>query len=255
MSLERWRPHSVKRALPRLKAGSLQLWRVSLSEAFGGEELLTRDERARARRYRDAALGARWARSRSALRLLLAGHARCAPEAIGFVLGPHGKPSCARPLSARAIAFNLSHSQDVALIALARGDQPLGVDIERVIAPSPRRDLDLIASRVFSDHERARLSACLTPEEKTRRFYAIWTQKEAYIKALGWGMHLDLKSFDMSDEEPAGLLRASHEGARSPEEWAVKRGALRASSAYYAFAWCAPARLHDEARFELTRGE
>ncbi|MGI6549056.1 MAG: 4'-phosphopantetheinyl transferase family protein [Syntrophomonadales bacterium] len=83
--------------------------------------------------------------------------------------------------------FNISHSGR--WVACAVDHQPVGIDIEEM-API---ELD-VARHYFSAEEFAYIAN--QPEsERTATFYDIWTLKESYIKALGWGLSKDLNSF------------------------------------------------------------
>ena len=78
-----------------------------------------------------------------------------------------------------ALRTCLSHSGGwVVLVSGARG--PLGVDVEAV---RPRAGVERIAARFFTPAEHACLAACAEPG-RTLLFYALWTAKEARIKAL-----------------------------------------------------------------------
>jgi len=123
----------------------------------------------------------------------------------------HGKPflETIGDSANHDIRFNLSHSGEWALVALTNGAE-VGVDIERreVNRPTPA-----LAKYAFSVIEFEQWSA-LDEEEKPGAFYRLWTRKEAYIKLLGKGLHLDLKSFDISHEtDDVRLLDARHEDA------------------------------------------
>ncbi len=164
---------------------------------------LSEDERLRAGRFVLELHRRRFAAARGTLRELLARELGEAPRALCFEYGPHGKPR----LRGAELFFNVSHSQDRALYALARGRE-LGVDIEAL-----REDLDheAIATRFFSTSEREALRL-VTAAERASAFFSIWTRKEAFVKLLGGGLAIALDSFDVSLDEPSGLLRAP-EGA------------------------------------------
>lgn len=108
--------------------------------------------------------------------------------------------------------FNLSHSQGLALYALVL-DRNVGVDVEalRTLA-----DAEQIAERFFSPLERAELCA-LPRDEKQNAFFRCWTQKEAFIKAVGDGLSLALDRFDVrvSPHEAARLLRVDGDPERA----------------------------------------
>jgi 4'-phosphopantetheinyl transferase len=174
----------------------VHLWRVDL-EALRGqgsswEKLLSSDEEARAARFRSPLDQHRYATTRGLLRRILAGYLDVAPSTLKFSYSEKEKPSLAEANS-DAIAFNVSHSGGVSLLAFTRGRE-IGVDVEQI-----RRDFDLeaIARRFFSEHERREMFA-LAPEERFKAFYRCWTRKESYIKATGDGLSLPLHQFDVS---------------------------------------------------------
>jgi 4'-phosphopantetheinyl transferase len=173
----------------------VDVWRAEL--ASGGElerALLSGDERERAARYVRAEDGVRWARARGILRALLARYADAEPRALRFAEGPHGKLRLAREAeaggaddhdadTAHSLRFNLSHSADVLLVAVAL-DREIGVDVEL-----PRRATDhvAIARRILGDEEAARLQA-LDPPEREREFLRAWVRWEALLKCRGTGI-------------------------------------------------------------------
>ena len=84
--------------------------------------------------------------------------------------------------------FNLSHTRNA--IAVIISDKPAGVDIEKIAAA----DLQ-IAKRFFTENEAAYIET--TDIGKDKRFYEVWTKKEAYIKYKGKGLSMALNSFDV----------------------------------------------------------
>ncbi len=115
------------------------------------------------------------------------------------------------------LRFNLSHSHDCALLALAQGRE-VGVDIEYA---RPLEDADLIATQFFSQAERDALFA-LPPEQKQAAFYRCWSRKEGVIKALGLGLSMPLDSFDvtLAPDAPAQLL-AMRDATASATAWTL----------------------------------
>ncbi len=83
--------------------------------------------------------------------------------------------------------FNTAHSGEYAVCIIS--DTPAGIDIEKI------KHIDLgVAEQVFTNEEMAELKK-KSGSEQTAFFYDIWTLKESYIKAVGMGLYLDLKSF------------------------------------------------------------
>jgi 4'-phosphopantetheinyl transferase len=189
-----------------LTSGEVRVWRVALDQPSRPLlELLSTDERSRAERFVFDLDRDRFIVSRATLRRLLARSLGVVPSSITFQQGQHGKPALATFAELR---FNVSHSGDRGLVALAVGRE-VGVDIERVrTSVNPLE----IAARFFSPVERAALEA-LSPADRRDAFFACWTRKEAYLKALGLGLSLPLDSFDVEvrPSVPAALLRTGHD--------------------------------------------
>jgi phosphopantetheine--protein transferase-like protein len=117
----------------------------------------------------------------------VAGYVGAAPESLEFTAGDHGKPALAdsSPGRASGVEFNLSHSDDLALVAVARG-RAVGVDVERW---SPETEHLELAERFFSPAERDALRALAGSREQViAGFFAAWSRKEAYLKATGTGL-------------------------------------------------------------------
>jgi 4'-phosphopantetheinyl transferase len=119
--------------------------------------------------------------ARSALGALLARYLETdgVPELSS---GEHGKPRLA--VSPERLAFNLSHSGELALVAIAPGEVEVGVDIERL---RPRRDLVRLASRWLPAEDAAAVVGASEAERK-EVFYAAWTRFEARVKCTGAGI-------------------------------------------------------------------
>lgn len=181
--------------------------------------LLDGDERAKVERFVFPELRARAVASRGELRQILGAALALDPTALKFAYGANGKPSLSGPGSAARLRFNLSHSGDLALLALAHGaggelgargelsaGGELGVDVEL----HRDRSYDDIARRFFALGEQARLFA-LPPEQRRLAFFDIWTAKEAFVKATGDGITVPLDDFEarLRDEDDQGV-RAGH---------------------------------------------
>jgi 4'-phosphopantetheinyl transferase len=173
----------------------VHVWRVDLSPAGvalrAGWATLSAEERARADRFHFDRDRQRFVAARGALRRILGRYAEAPADELRFLYAAEGKPSLAAPWS--WLRFNLAHSGDLALIAVARGRE-VGVDVERVPTSELVED---VVKVVCSDPERARLQR-LRPSAQRRGFARLWTRKEALIKADGRGLAMPLLHIDVS---------------------------------------------------------
>jgi 4'-phosphopantetheinyl transferase len=139
----------------------------------------------------------RYVVAHGALRAVLAQRTGIEPAAIAFrrscaVCGSHehGKPAIA---NATGVEFSLSHSHDIAVVAVA--PEPVGVDVELV---RERPYDERVARRIMRADEFDAWCA-LTPDERPVAFLRVWTAKEAYLKLLGVGITRTLR-----DVQPTG---------------------------------------------------
>ena len=202
-STGRWHP----RPHPPLGAHDVHVWRVPLDDDARADSywsLLSEEERRRAARFVRDVHRRRFVAAHGALRSILAAYVNAEPAALDFVSGEHGKPALRDVTGRPSVEFNLSHSDDLALVAVARA-RAVGVDLERW---SEVEHLEL-AERFFSPGERDALRALAhAPHLVEAGFFAAWTRKEAYLKATGQGITRGLHHFDvaLTPGEPARLL-------------------------------------------------
>jgi len=199
---------------PSLKTSRVHVWRISLDqpdqtlERFRGT--LEPDELDRAGRFHFEKHRRHFIVARGFLRSVVARYVETLPEALRFAYGVYGKPDLA---SEHNLRFNLSHSNEVALLAVTL-DAELGVDVEHIRADFASED---IARRFFSRAEVETFNA-LAPEQRVEAFFRCWTRKEAYIKAIGKGLSQALDEFDvtLAPDTPAALLRTKDD---DPSRW------------------------------------
>lgn len=200
-----------------LAADEIHVWRIPLDGVGPSQDeaqaLLSADEQERWGRFHFARDRRRFERARVALRVILAAYLDEEARRIRFAFGTHGKPELAEPSG--EVGFNLSHSGDLALLAVA-GRREVGVDVEAV---RPVCDAEAIAERFFSPAENAALRQ-LPPQGRLDAFFRCWTRKEAYLKALGEGLARPLDGFDVSLEPdaPARLLKV-HADPQEASRW------------------------------------
>ena len=196
--------------LPEPAAGTVHYWSVDIGPGPGGRGVLSEDEQERAARFVFDLHRNRYIACRSVLRSLLGRYLHASPAELVFDYTPYGKPE----ITGSRIRFNVSHSEDRAIIALTL-DDAVGVDVERL---RPVQDCLGLAERFFSGPERARLES-LPEELRNEAFLNCWTRKEAFIKAIGEGLSHPLDTFEVTlvPGKPARLVSAA--GLTDPEQY------------------------------------
>jgi 4'-phosphopantetheinyl transferase len=97
-----------------------------------------------------------------------------------FEFNPFGKPALA---GCSKFHFNLSHAGS--WIVCAIDHQPIGVDVEKMEAV----DCTAMAKVAFSPKEKQLLQG-KSGAAQLDYFYAVWTMKESYCKAVGQGLSI-----------------------------------------------------------------
>lgn len=166
---------------------ALHVWRARLDAGeWSSAEDLPDAERERAAAMRRAVARRRWVAARWALREVLGRYLERDPAAIELSFGERGKPMLADP--AASLRFNLSHSGELALIAIGEGRE-VGVDVQ------------LIGSR-------------------PAQFYAEWAEREAIAKCHGTGLWAPLPDAAVSvaelDAGPDHAAAVAVAGERMP---------------------------------------
>jgi 4'-phosphopantetheinyl transferase len=153
---------------------------------------LSKDEQDRAEWFAVESARDKFIVARAALRTILGLYVNRAPEELQFAYGPFGKPFLAPDFSTRAVRFNLSHSGDIALVAVT-ADRDVGIDVE-LIRELPRPFP--MVNALFSCTERNWVMGLPAPE-RAHAFFLLWTRKEAFLKALGHGVSSGLNELDL----------------------------------------------------------
>lgn len=191
---------SPRKGLPPscpLTSAVVEVVELDIGRAAGAERTswLSAAERERADRFAFERDRSRYVCARASLRQVLGACLGVHPARVTLVQGPHGKPALAA--AHRPLGFNLSHSGDRALVAVALGRE-VGVDLEQI-----RADIDLlgIARSYFTQGEARELASTPAPEQPAA-FFRLWTAKESYLKARGEGLTTPLDGFELEDQGP-----------------------------------------------------
>jgi 4'-phosphopantetheinyl transferase len=178
---------------------------------------LASEERHRAARFVFERDRQRYIISHGILRDLLARYSGQAAHNLRFFTNSYGKPQLLAAGGTQEIHFNLSHSHELALYAISL-NRAVGVDVEWMRPEFARLE---IARHSFAPAEVAALLE-VSASERSQAFFNCWTRKEAYIKAVGQGLGIDLSSFIVSlrPAEPARLCSINHD-AQAAAGWTM----------------------------------
>ena len=201
---------------PSLVLGEVHVWKVSLHaspdlvrQLF---ETLAPEEQARAKRFAFERDEIRYIVAHAALRFLISKYTGISFREIQIIADRLGRPYLQSVNNRAGLHFSLSHSEELAAMAFCL-DEELGIDIEQ---KRPEAASMEIAKRHFSESELRELRK-FSGDEWVAGFFRCWTRKEAYLKALGVGLGMDLRSFEVTlESDEIAELRAS-----DAEKWKV----------------------------------
>jgi len=202
-------------------ADEVHVWMAWVSESTAAipvlAELLSSVEKQVAERFLRVADRERYVVAHGILRQLLGRYVGVEPAELVFEAGKFGKPALVLGAELPPVSFNMAHSGDVILYAVA-GGRRVGIDVEAVRMD---RDLMELAESQFARDEIEALRV-LEPIERAAAFYRCWTLKEAYVKARGEGLGFSLKEFSVTfgnREEPG--VRWVSDDPQVAERWSV----------------------------------
>lgn len=84
--------------------------------------------------------------------------------------------------------FNISHTKNAVIVAVSSTE--VGTDIEIISVVDEK-----IAKRFFTENEQSYILS--DNKNANLRFFEVWTKKEAYLKYLGDGLNISMRSFDV----------------------------------------------------------
>ena len=151
--------------------------------------ILSKDERMRADGFKFERLRHDFIVCRGTLRSILSNYCHRRPQDLRFGYTENGKPYLEETPD---LNFNLSHSSGLMMCAVGF-NREVGIDAELIDRKTPCLEL---ANRYFSVEE-ADLLRAAPHEAREKVFFQIWTRKESYVKALGFGLSVPLNSFSV----------------------------------------------------------
>ncbi|XGW00321.1 MAG: 4'-phosphopantetheinyl transferase superfamily protein [Leptolyngbya sp. BL-A-14] len=197
----------------------IHIWQANLMlSSYEREQFaktLSADEQARANRFRFLQDTHRFVVSRGILRALLGQYLQIDPAQIAFGYSERGKPSLANAQATAGLVFNLSHSEDFMVCAIAR-QGCVGIDLEYI---RPITDLEDLTKRFFSPQEHTAIHA-LSGEARLRSFFQHWTCKEALLKATGDGL-ISLSAIRVSIEDNRAQLLSWQSATHPGKQWSL----------------------------------
>jgi 4'-phosphopantetheinyl transferase len=168
-----------------LSPDEVHIWRAEIDQSQDLQAqlalTLSADEQTRANRFYFPLHQQRFIVGRGILRNILGRYLGKDPRELEFCYSDRGKPTLAA--SDASLCFNLSHSQGLALYAIAR-QRSVGIDLEYIRSMD---DAAQLAQRFFTPKE-AQLLQTAPEAQKQTTFFHLWTCKEAYLKATGEGI-------------------------------------------------------------------
>lgn len=210
-----------RRVRDELKGRRIHVWAARLDPpAWRVEQLhrlLDADEKKKAARFRFDRHRRRFIVGRGFQRITLGDYLGVDAATIELAYGDKGKPYLARQPEGAPLYFNLSNSEELALLGLNR-ECEIGVDVEQLRAV---HEMEQLAERFFSKQESPVLLA-LPEERRVEGFFNCWTRKEAYLKAVGTGLSAPLNRFDVTlapGDEPRML--ALEESREKAARWSL----------------------------------
>ncbi len=215
--------------------GAIAVFHVDLIPDQGREaealSWLDGDERSRWERFLSPVAQRRYVLCRAALRAVLCRQLGCPNESLAFEAAKHGKPFALVNGQPASISFNVSHSGNHGLIAVAPRGR-LGVDVEE---REPRRNLENLIEGVFSPHEKAELES-LDGCQQLHKFFRFWTIKEALVKAHGKGLSMKVAELEIPEDMRHGATKSICQFAQIPEmSWCLEEIGTREFAAAIAY--------------------
>ena len=238
-----------------LDSQDIDLWIVDIAD-FAYEELLSltagwlsKQDQRRAVRFQFLEHKKQLLMGRYLTRTVLSWYSGFSAGDWRFENNEYGKPFIASDLlkgMAEPLFFNLSHSKNKLVLAIARHEL-LGVDIEYGLKI---RRVEKLAKRYFSNSEIDDFGVLAT-DQMQKKFYDLWSLKEAYIKACGMGLAIPLDHFSFSFQSKNGIeIKFDKERTDEPRLWRFWE--IDSEPGYHLSLAIKLAELEEVARIEIS---
>ena len=136
---------------------------------------------------------------------------------INYCYNKFGKPKLSSEINHLDLNFNISHSGNLGVIAISKNKQ-IGIDIEQIVELN---DLNDLIDLIFTENE-IRQIGLLDQIDKTKMFYKIWTAKEAFVKAIGYGLSFPVKNIEFEINRIRGIsIKFVKEFPDSLNDWQI----------------------------------
>ena len=214
---------SFSHQIGSLDSETIYLWWTSLN--FSEEtlqtfiSLLSEDEIGKANRYKFPHHRNRYQVVHGILRIILGRYLKLDPTQVNFTYSDRGKPYLADTGNPQNLQFNLSHSENLAIVGISR-DARIGVDVEQLRS---MENVLQLTERFFCPSEYGLLIQA-NPEERDQLFFQLWTAKEAYLKATGEGISGGLNQIEIG-LNPLRFINFPKTETR-PKKWHLESFAL-----------------------------
>jgi len=139
-------------------------------------------------------------------RMAICSRLNVANEQLSFGVNDFKKPLLLYP---EGYDFNISHAGQWVVCALS--PFPVGIDVEYI------KPINLEIAESVLDRQEYEWFLHRPIPEKLFSFYRLWTLKESYIKAIGKGLYIPLKSFGMNITEEDDILLSSEDASANAQ--------------------------------------
>ncbi len=222
-----------------LKPGELHIWQYKVEiKNYHSEKtdpILSFEEKEKYLRFINESDKVKYICNHVFLRKVLANYLNLSPKEIKFSYTTFGKPY----IKNTNLFFNLSHRREYGLLAISK-DNEVGVDIEYM---KDLQDVDTFLDYSFSAEEKAMIFANNKLNKET--LFTFWAFKEAFIKATGTGLSIDISKINLADFYNNETISFEYDNNAI---WTLKR--LHAEEGYKA-AFAIKGKVDEVVRFDF----